>query len=208
MIQILKQDLHIHTTYSTGDRSVVPEQTVELIDELNHAEIRGISDHFDYLEGPVFEEYRSKVHSRGFYCGCEVNDSEDALEAVKYPYDYYIFHCRDKASEYRGAEKLLETGKPVIVSHPMAIGADLNKVPTECLIEVNNRYVWKNDYMSYYPPHLERFRFVIGSDAHQPNWLNHVVAMHAAEKLGIEAHLVFPGRYVQEESCLPGRKRA
>jgi len=188
----INQDLHVHTTYSTGDRAVVPQQTVDFIARLNHADIRGISDHFEYLRGPVFDEYRKELYDHGFYCGCEVNDSTDAGEAVGYPFDYYVYHCRDSASEYQGAETLLNTGKPVIISHPIAIGADLNKVPTGCIIEINNRYIWKaEDYMSFYTPHLHRFRFVLGSDAHQPNWLNQVIARQAAERLGIKEHLVF-----------------
>ncbi|MBB6481556.1 histidinol phosphatase-like PHP family hydrolase [Spirochaeta isovalerica] len=192
-----KQDLHIHTVYSTGDSSVEPQQTIPFIAELDHAEVRGISDHFEYLTGQVFEEYRKEVHDFGFWCGCEVNDSIDAREAAAYPFDYYIYHCRDRVSEYKGAETLLETGKPVIVSHPMAMGADLNKVPTDCLLEINNRYVWKNDYMSYFSPHLHRFRFTIGSDAHKPNWLSQNVARHAAAKLGIEETVLFPLRFYQ-----------
>ncbi|MDC7240444.1 MAG: hypothetical protein PQJ50_08810 [Spirochaetales bacterium] len=192
MKDILNQDLHVHTTYSTGDRAIVPQQTVEYIATLNHARIRGISDHFEYLAGSVFDGYRAEVHHHGFYCGCEVNDSRDALEAVTYPFDYYIYHCRDSASEYKGAENLLKTGKPVIISHPIAIGADLNKVPTGCILEINNRYIWKaEDYISFFTPHLKRFRFVIGSDAHQPNWLNHLCARQAADSLGIEEHMVF-----------------
>ena len=73
----------------------------------------------------------------------------------------------------------------------MAMGADLNRVPTGCYIEVNNRYVWKGDYMAYYTPHLDRFRFVLGSDAHKPNWLNHVYAIYAAERLGIVSYADF-----------------
>lgn len=195
MESLIKQDLHIHTVFSTGDSSVEPQQTIEFIAELNHADIRGISDHFEYLTGPVFQIYQEKVHDSGFYCGCEVNDSHDAREAIEYPFDYYIYHCRDKESEYRGAELLLETGKPLIISHPMAMGADLKKVPTGCLLEINNRYVWKNDYMSYFTPHLERFQFTLGSDAHKPNWLNQIAARHAAEKLGIEETVLFPSRY-------------
>ncbi len=186
------QDLHIHTTYSSGDSAVEPQQTVEFIARLNHADIRGISDHFEYLKGSVFEEYRRRLYANGFYCGCEVNDSADAREAVDYPFDYYIYHCRDKASEYRGAEILLDTGKPVIVSHPIAIGADLNKVPTGCFLEINNRYIWKaEDYVGYFTPHLHRFRFVLGSDAHKPNWLNQTIARQAADVLGIREQLIF-----------------
>ncbi len=189
---LLNQDLHVHTVYSTGDSAVVPQQTIPYIASLKHARIRGISDHFEYITGDVFDKYRSEVHSHGFYCGCEINDSADAREALGYPFDYFIYHCRDRDSEYRGAEALLETGKPVIVSHPIAIGADLNRVPTGCILEINNRYIWKaEDYMSYFTPHLERFRFVLGSDAHQPNWLNHLCARQAAQRLGITEYLLF-----------------
>jgi len=191
-----KQDLHVHTVYSTGDSAIVPQQRVEFIARLNYAEIRGISDHFEYLtEDSVFDDYQSKLHSLGFYCGCEVNDSVDAEKAVDYPFDYYIYHCRDKDSEYRGAEKLLSTGKPLIISHPMAMGCDLNRLSSDCYIEINNRYVWKQDYMAYYPPHLNRFRFVLGSDAHQPNWLNLMIAEEAAEQLGVDNSLIFKAPY-------------
>lgn len=195
---LIPQDLHIHTVYSTGDGAVEPQQTIPFIAELNHAEVRGISDHFEYLGGDVFDRYRRECRRYGFYCGCEVNDSRDALEAVTYPFDYYIYHCRDKASEYEGARKLLATGRPVIISHPMAMGADLEKVPPACLIELNNRYIWKADFMSYYSPYLERFRFVLGSDAHKPNWLNQLTARYGAERLGIRETLVFPERFREE----------
>jgi len=192
MNHIINQDLHVHTTYSSGDSAVVPRQTVDFIARLNHADIRGISDHFEYIRGPVFDEYQKELYDYGFYCGCEVNDSTDALEAAEYPFDYYVYHCRDTASEYKGAETLLDTGKPVIVSHPIAIGADLNKVPTGCFLEINNRYIWKaEDYIGYFTPHLHRFRFVLGSDAHQPNWLNQTIARQAADRLGIREHLIF-----------------
>ena len=48
-MKMLQQDLHIHTTYSTNDNSVVPEQTVALVAAVNHANIVGISDHLEYL---------------------------------------------------------------------------------------------------------------------------------------------------------------
>ncbi|QEN08766.1 hypothetical protein EXM22_12495 [Oceanispirochaeta crateris] len=199
----IKQDLHIHTTYSFGDSAVVPQQTVQLIENLNHAELRGISDHFGYLKGDVFQKYKADLHQHGFYCGCEVNDSIDVLEAVNYSFDYFIYHCRDKASEYKGAERLVETGKPVIISHPIAIGADLDKVPTDCYIEVNNRYIWKaENYKAFYTPHLSRFRFVIGSDAHQPNWLNQTVARYAAAQMGIEETMVFSAPFQSQTKSL------
>ncbi len=40
----IKQDLHIHTIYSHKDNSVVPEQTLELIDQFYQAKQIGISD--------------------------------------------------------------------------------------------------------------------------------------------------------------------
>jgi hypothetical protein len=38
---------------------------------------------------------------------------------------------------------------------------------------------------------VDRFRFVLGSDAHQPNWLSQAVARHVAVQLGVTEHLVF-----------------
>lgn len=190
----LHQDLHIHTVYSVGDGAVVPQMTVEFVASINHAEVRGISDHFEYLKGEIFDEYSREVRGHGFYLGCEVNDSREAAEAIDYPYDYYIYHCRDRESEYRGAETLLSTGKPVIVSHPMAMGADPAKVPTDCYLEINNRYVWRDDYRAYFSPWLNRFRFVVGSDAHQPNWLNQAVARKVACELGVRESILFPVR--------------
>ena len=49
MIPLYTQDLHIHTIFSTGDSAVSREQTVELVAEINHAKIIGISDHFEYI---------------------------------------------------------------------------------------------------------------------------------------------------------------
>ena len=186
------QDLHVHTVFSVGDGAVVPQMSIEFIASIGHADVRGISDHFEYLRGEIFEDYASEVRKYGFYLGCEVNDSSDACEAINYPYDYYIYHCRDKESEYRGTEVLLSTGKPVIISHPMAMGADLSKVPAECYIEVNNRYVWRDDYLSYYSPWLNKFSFVFGSDAHQPNWLNQVIARKVGHEIGIKESILFP----------------
>ncbi len=204
----IEQDLHIHTNYSYGDSAIEPQQTLDLIKSLDHARITGISDHFEYVT-ENFIEYRDDVHGHGFWCGCEINLSSDVPRALELPFDYYIFHCRNEESEYRGAEKLLESGKPLIISHPIAIGADLAKVPTGCFIEVNNRYIWKaEDYRSYYAPHLDRFRFVLGSDAHKPNWLNHVVAQYAAEQMGIVPALVFNAPYVSAEKREPAGVKA
>lgn len=190
----LNQDLHVHSVYSVGDGAVVPQMTIPFIASIEHAEVRGISDHFEYLKGEIFDAYSREVRQHGFYLGCEVNDGEDAHAAIEYPYDYYIYHCRDRESEYRGAELLLSTDKPVIVSHPMAMGADPARIPTDCFLEINNRYVWRNDYRAYFRPWIGTFRFVIGSDAHQPNWLNQTVARKVACELGIMESILFPVR--------------
>ena len=79
----------------------------------------------------------------------------------------------------------------MIVAHPHAIGTRLARVPTACRVEINNRYIWRGDWRSYYAPHAQRFRFVLSSDAHQPNWLNQSVARHVAEQLGIAEDLLF-----------------
>jgi histidinol phosphatase-like PHP family hydrolase len=187
----IPQDLHIHTVYSIGDGAVAPQMTIDFVASIEHADIRGISDHFEYLQGNAFESYSRNVRAHGFYLGCEINSGEETRDASEYPYDYFIYHCRDKASEYRGAEFLVSTGKPVIISHPMAMGADLSRVPRECFIEINNRYVWRGDYMSYFSPWTEAFHFVFGSDAHQPNWLSQTIARKAGQDLGITESLLF-----------------
>ena len=66
---MLQQDLHIHTTYSTGDSAVVPEQTVALIAAVKHARIAGVSDHFDYLLDGVFESYARELRKAGLKVG-------------------------------------------------------------------------------------------------------------------------------------------
>lgn len=189
---MLQQDLHIHTTYSSGDSAVVTEQTIELIDAVRHARVIGISDHLDFLVNGAFSNYKAEVRRAGFKLGVEVDGSDWVAEAVTYnSLDYYIYHCRDQESEYRGAEKLLQTDKPVIIAHPNAMATNLDRLPRECLVEINNRYVWRTDWQNYYRPFTNEFRFVIGSDAHQPNWLSQAVARYAAEQLGIVEHVVF-----------------
>ena len=81
--------------------------------------------------------------------------------------------------------------RPVIIAHPNAFNTDLERVPPDCFVEINNRYVWRNDWFKYYRPHADRFDFVLSSDAHQPNWLGQSVALHAARDLGIEEYLIF-----------------
>ncbi len=187
----LKQDLHIHTVFSTGDGAIVPQQTVDLIAAMGHSEIIGISDHFDYLLGPVFETYRKAVNNFGFKLGTEVDGNDLVDEALQYPFDYYVYHCYNSSSDYKGAEKLVETGKPVIIAHPQALDTDLKKIPPQALVEINNRYVFRYDWRKYYTPHLKNFRFILSSDAHQPHWLNHVVAGYVAKELGVENTIIF-----------------
>ena len=71
------------------------------------------------------------------------------------------------------------------------MGTNPDRLSSECFLEINNRYVWRNDWKSFYTPHLRRFRFVISSDAHQPNWLNQTVARYVAGELKVEETLVF-----------------
>ena len=184
------QDLHIHTTFSNGDGAIVAQQTLDLIAAVQHAAIVGISDHFEYVEGTSFELYRKSVQAAGFHVGVEVNGAEWAVRAAAADVEYYIYHCPDRSADYRGAEKLLATGRPVIIAHPLALGTDLRRVPESCLIELNNRYLWRNDWRALIP-FAPRFRFVIGSDAHQPHWLNQSFARSVAERLGVEETLLF-----------------
>lgn len=187
----LKQDLHMHTIFSTGDGAIIPQQTVELIAAIKHAEIIGISDHFDYLAGPVFTSYQQAVQKHGFVLGTEIDGHSWINEALQYPFEYYVYHCYNTAADYKGAEKLLATGKPLIIAHPQALDTDLKKVPSQALIEINNRYIFRFDWRSYYAPFLKQFRFILSSDAHQPHWLNHVVAEYVARELGVENTIIF-----------------
>ena len=188
---MLQQDLHIHTTYSTSDSAVVTEQTVALVAAVKHAGIVGISDHFDSLVDWTFEIYEKEIRQAGLKVGVEVDGYTWAAEALNYNVDYYIFHCRDQDADYHSLDTLLSSAKPVIVAHPNMLGTNLNRVAGECLIEINNRYVWRTDWKQFYSPFKNHFKFVIGSDAHQPHWLSQAVAHYVAEQLQIEEHLVF-----------------
>lgn len=181
----------MHTVFSTGDGAIIPQQTVDLIAAINHAEIIGISDHFDYLTGPVFSTYENAVRKYGFKLGTEVDGNSWVTEALQYPFDYFVYHCYDTSADYRGVEMLLSSGKPVIVAHPQALDTNLSKVPPEALIEINNRYVFRYEWRKYYTPFLKNFRFILSSDAHQPHWLNHVVAGYVARELGVENTIIF-----------------
>ena len=188
---MLQQDLHIHTIYSTSDNSVVPEQTVALVAAVNHANIVGISDHFEYLINGEFEIYEKEIRQAGLKVGVEVDGLPWVDEATNYNVDYYIFHCRDQKADYRSLDKLLTAKKPVIIAHPNTYRTNLNLVPPECLIEINNRYVWRTEWKQYYSAFTNQFKFIISSDAHQPNWISQAVAQYVAAELDIKEHLVF-----------------
>lgn len=189
---MIPQDLHIHTVFSNADSAVVQEQTLSMIARIRHAEIIGISDHFECLIGSAFSRYTEEVTGRGFILGCEVSGYDWTREAADHPFDYYIYHCRDDDRAYKGLSILIATGCPVIVAHPQMMGTDLSRVPRESLIEINNRYVWRNDFESFYAPFVDSFRFVFSSDAHQPHWLNQNVARMAGRLLGITEQILFP----------------
>jgi histidinol phosphatase-like PHP family hydrolase len=188
---MLAQDLHIHTVWSDDDGAIVPEQTIGLVKELRHARVVGISDHFEMIGPERFAAYAAEVRAAGLRVGTEVNGHEWVPAALEVECDYRIFHCFDRSADYRALERLLGSGRPVIVAHPNALNTDLGRVPPECLVEINNRYVWRCDWRAFYGPHVGRFRFVLSSDAHQPNWLNQTVARHVAGELGITETLLF-----------------
>jgi histidinol phosphatase-like PHP family hydrolase len=191
-IAILKQDLHIHTIYSTADKSIVPEQTIEMIAQVKHAQVVGISDHFECLYPSVIEQYSNEIRSFGLKLGTEVNGHLWVEKALEHNFDYYIYHCYNTDNDYQGAKKLLSGNKPVIIAHPYFLETDLAKVPEGCLIEINNRYVWRNDWKSgYYTQHKNKFKFVAGSDAHQPNWLSQTMAQYVMRQLEIEETILF-----------------
>jgi hypothetical protein len=186
----LNQDLHIHTIFSTHDGAVAQEQTIELIAAVKHAKRIGISDHFEDLVND-FDTYYKNVKQLGFYVGTEIDGSRLVNEAIACKAEYYIFHCRNMESEYRELEKLLQTNKPVIVAHPNFMETDLNRVSPECYVEVSNRYVWRSDWRKDLSPFVKRFKFILSSDVHQPNWLNQTIAKHVANELGIQETIIF-----------------
>ena len=191
-VQPVPQDLHIHTTFSHADTAIAPEQTVELIAQLRHARVTGISDHLDcLLDGGDLEGYTRAVRAAGFHLGTEVAGSKWVSAALDLPFEYYVYHCMNREEEYRGFERLMASGKPAIIAHPLAMGTDLDKLPADCLVEINNRYIWRNNWRERFAPHVKRFRFVMSSDAHQPNWLNQVIARYVASELGIRETILF-----------------
>ncbi len=186
-----EQDLHIHSTFSVHDGSVVEEQTIGFIAQTKHARIRGISDHFEHLYYSGFEAYMAAVKKHNLHLGVEVDGPHSAKEAIKYDFEYYIYHCYDTPENYAGAEILLTTGKPVIIAHPYAINTNLRKVPPACLIEINNRYIWRCNWRKELSPFKSKFKWVLGSDAHQPHWLNQTIAGYVAKELGIQETILF-----------------
>ena len=188
---MIKQDLHIHTVYSTRDSAVVPEQTIELIAKVGHAEIIGISDHLDYLDDASFVEYSEKIRASGLKLGCEVDGADWVDRALEFQMDYYVYHCRNEEKQYKGIERLLTANVPVIAAHPMMMGTKIEKLPKDVLVEINNRYVWRGDWRTFYAPHARTGKFVFGSDAHQPNWLNQTMSRFVGEQLGIKETILF-----------------
>ncbi len=186
----LPQDLHLHTSWSAGDPAIDEEQTVALVTAIRHARILGISDHFELI-GEDFDRYAREVRAAGLWVGTEIDGHAYVDAALDAHCDYRVFHCYDRDADYRALERLVADGRPVIVAHPNALDTDLRRVPPECLVEINNQYVWRCDWRAFYGPFRERFRFVISSDAHQPHWLNQTVARYVAYELGLTETLVF-----------------
>jgi histidinol phosphatase-like PHP family hydrolase len=198
----LPQDLHIHTTFSRHDGAVAPEQTVELVAAVAHARIVGISDHLESI-ADEFSSYAETVRSSGLLVGTEVNGADWVREAEAVEAQYYVYHCRDREQDYRGAERLLATGRQVIIAHPLILETDLRRIPPLCLIEINNRYVWRSNWETL-RPFAASFSFVINSDAHQPHWLNQNVARYVAAELGIAETLLFDDRkYARPRTAAP-----
>jgi hypothetical protein len=184
------QDLHLHTTFSSGDSAVVPQQTLALIASVRHARVVGVSDHLEYVIDD-FATYERSVRGHGLRLSVEVNGAEWAARATALPVDYFVYHCRDRSEDYAGARLLLETGKPLIVAHPQILETNPDLLPDGCLIEINNRYVWQRDGEALFVACKGRFDFVISSDAHQPHWLNQNAARAVSERLGIRERLLF-----------------
>lgn len=191
-IQKLPQDLHIHTVFSVTDSQVVPEQTIETVALISHAEIIGISDHFEHFMPYRYIEYKEQVRKHHFRLGTEVNGHQSVPLAMKYEFDYYIYHCwGSEPKDYKGFRDLKSTGKPVIIAHPYATETDLEKIPENSLVEINNRYIWRFNWLKLLLPYRNKFRWVIGSDAHQPHWLNQNYARRVAEEMGINETILF-----------------
>jgi hypothetical protein len=126
------------------------------------------------------------------YTGTEVNGHESIDLAIRYDFDYYIYHCRgNEPLDYTGIDRLSETGKPVIIAHPYVTDTELNKISENSIVEINNRYIWRYDWKAILKPFVNKFRWVFGSDAHQPNWLNQTIAHRVGHELGISETVLF-----------------
>ena len=193
------QDLHIHTVFSVGDSAVAQEQTLDLIYKIKHAKIIGISDHFEYIGVENYQEYKKAVLAYNFKLGTEVDGKEDVKEASMLDFDYYLYHCRDSNNDYKGIETLLNTGKPVIIAHPYISDTRLSKIPTECYLEINNRYISRYDWHSYFKDYTDKFNFILSSDAHQPQCLSQNAARYVSGQLGIKETILFPDKVISEE---------
>ncbi|MDP4187325.1 MAG: hypothetical protein Q8907_03070 [Bacteroidota bacterium] len=188
----IPQDLHIHTVFSKGDGAIVSQQTIEFIASLHHANIVGISDHYEYLDNEEdFNLYKKTVKANGLHLGTEINGGEWAAKAAKKEFEYFVYHCRNREQDYEGLDILLSTGKPVIIAHPLFLGTDLNRVPAKSFVEINNRYIWRANWKEGFKDFTHKFNFVMSSDAHQPNWLNQNIARTVADELGIKETLLF-----------------
>ena len=187
-----KQDLHIHTSFSTTDSAVVSQQTIEMIDFIRHADIIGISDHFEMFMPQHWEEYKNEVKKYNFKLGTEVNGHLSVDEALKFDFEYYVYHCwGHEPDDYKALIKLQSSNKPVIVAHPYATGTDLNRIPEGSIVEINNRYIWRYDWKNFITPYISKFKWVLSSDAHQPNWLTQQIATRIAEILNIPETILF-----------------
>ncbi|MFP4522555.1 MAG: hypothetical protein ACLFQK_10455, partial [Fibrobacterota bacterium] len=75
---------------------------------------------------------------------------------------------------------------------PLVFNTDFSRLPSECFIEVSNRYSWRYNWKEGFKKAASLgFRFVPGSDAHQPNWLNQNAAFYIMDQTGIKETLVF-----------------
>lgn len=188
---MLNQDLHIHTVFSLTDPAIVPQQTIEFIASVKHARITGISDHVECIEAENFVAYKNEIRKYGFKTGVEIDGDRSVDKAIELDPEYFIYHCYNEPSSYYGINKLLDCNKPLIIAHPFIMNTNLKKIPTECFVEINNRYAWRTDWRNEYTPFIDSFRFVFSSDAHQPNWLNQTISKYIAKEIGIKETIIF-----------------
>jgi histidinol phosphatase-like PHP family hydrolase len=157
-----------------------------------HSKIIGISDHFEMFMPGRWMDYKSEVQKYGFLLGTEINGHQSVGEALKYDFEYYVYHCwGHEPNDYVALLTLQKSGKPVVVAHPYATGTDLNKISEGSIVEINNRYVWRYNWREFLVPFVNKFRWVLSSDAHQPNWLNQQIAVKVAEELKIKETILF-----------------